>query len=539
MADGVAENRLSSRRITAAMDFHPSDSSSVIAEYTSSLWTMMWNRPVAISAAADILSGKLDLLGDASAGILDLTPYRQEQYTSRLKSVADIATLRARGPLPQWLIPPKQRNSDVQATFSAMMEHRYERFRGGEEYVIGADAPSPVRTARFPHQGRSIDSLYAEAVIPFGKSFDNTPQCQLTLAGRVDWYRAKTAIPRIEEGSGEDVPPTRSSFVSPNPSIALGYHVLPSLSLRASFDKAFRPPSGDEVSPAITRVFPTAALSDPRRGDEPVGAVPVTAGGNASAEPERSRSFSVGLVADPPWWPGLQLSVDRVEIWKWRSIVSPADLLFSDFARFEELYPDRVKRNDPVVDDAFSAGTIMSIDATSLNVAEEHLVAWDTVVRYEGPQTRFGRFRFSVLGTHQPKFERRTSPESELENDAGVTASSPLKFNGVATVAVANGDWTWRWRTRYADSYRVSRSPAVITNQGARTVSGQTYHDASVAYRFRSQVFRPTSFDVQLTIQNVLGAVPPFDAGDPSAGYASRLGDPRGTAYAVSVSARL
>jgi iron complex outermembrane receptor protein len=530
-ADGRAENRLDSRRITAGLNFRSTDSWSFGVEYTSSLWTLKWNQPVGISAAEDIATGRLDVLRDTSVEPLDLTPYLQELYTSPLESSSQVTSVRLGGRLFEW--------SGGSVMLSALLEHRYELFHGGAESVVGGNVSSPEATAFFPQERRSIGSMYAEVLVPGWPFDDGVPRVELRLAGRIDWYRADTAPPRVEAGSAEGILRARSSFDSANPTIGFQYRLSAGVRLRWSFGTGFRPPSGDELAPPSPRLFPAGIFRDPRRGYESAGAVYVLAGGNPALEPEMSRSRSAGVVLEPVPLPGLHFSLDYVQISKTRDIVSPADLVFSDFSRFEELYPDRVTRGANDGADTFGVGRIMAIDATAHNIAEARVVAWDAMFRYDVPTFRFGTLHVSALATWQPTFETRATPSSPVENEAGVSASAPLQFNGVTTLMFTHRDWTLGWNTRFYDSYRVSRNPIVMENQGARDVPSQTYHDAFVGYHFARHGVASTSIDVQFNVQNVFGTHPPFDAGEPRTGYSSRFGDPRLSTCSISVMARL
>jgi iron complex outermembrane receptor protein len=529
LCDGRVQNRLSSRRVTAGLNFHSANSWSFNVEYTAALWTSMWSRPAGVAATEDIASGRLYVFQDTSVEPLDVTPYRRDQYTSPLASDTEVISLRAGGPVPRWLLPPLLRGSRTAPTLLVLAEHRHERFRGGREYLSATDQSLAATTASFSAQERSIDSLYSEALIPLWEP-NGVRRLGLSMAARVDTYRAHTAPPRVLASSREPIVPGRSSFSTANPTIAFRYRASPSILLRASAAAGFRPPAGDELAPPSPRLFPADFL--PHRPDGArSGLIEVLSGGNPALRPERSRSRSAGIILEPVALPTLHLSLDYTSILKTGEIVRVSDLLFSDLTRFETLYPERVTHD--------ATGAITAIDATTLNAAETRVLALDSSLLYEIPDFRLGSLRLSATTTWQPVFERRATAASRSENDAGVSASSPLRFNAVGNIVLSRGRWTWGWSTRFYHSYRVSRSAEVIESQGGREVRGQIFHDAFVGVHFATHAVLPTSVDVQLKLQNVFNERPSFDAGEPLTGYWSRFGDPRLMACSLSIAARM
>jgi outer membrane receptor protein involved in Fe transport len=235
---------------------------------------------------------------------------------------------------------------------------------------------------------------------------------------------------------------------------------------------------------------------------------------------------------------GLQASLDYVVIKKSDDIVSPADLAITDFAVFEQRHPERVTRAAVTPGDPYGVGMITAIDASHINVAQAKIRAWDLFVRYqlEPDWTIFRRVDFTTRVTYQPEFSTRATPDSPPENDAAVTADSPLRLGAVGGMTFIRGPAKFSWTTRYFGSYQVSRNSTILLNQGGRKIGHQTYHDMALSYELPLHWYQLDGIDLQASVQNVFDKEPPFDAG--SFSYFSPFGDARGAVYSLTFTAR-
>ncbi len=95
----------------------------------------------------------------------------------------------------------------------------------------------------------------------------------------------------------------------------------------------------------------------------------------------------------------------------------------------------------------------------------------------------FRRVDFTTRVTYQPEFSTRATPDSPPpENNAAVTADSPLRLGAVGGMTFIRGPAKFSWTTRYFGSYQVSRNSTILLNQGGRKVGHQTYR---MIWRFR------------------------------------------------------
>jgi iron complex outermembrane receptor protein len=530
-ADGIAENRLESRRIVAGTTFRLCDRWRVSLEQASFLWRSWWTQPVSESTADAAEHGPLNVLSDTGLQAPELAPYARQLQTSPLDSLARVTSLRLGGAL---FDTPRGRT-----TLSISVEHRDEETRGGTESVTAQESPLPGITAFFSPEKFSIDSILLETNTTLRSRGSGVSGLEWSLGGRIDRYIAHTRPPRIEANSTEPIVTARATFTTANPMIRFRYRMPAGVLLRWGYATGFRPPSGSELAPPSRRPFPAGVFRDPARGNESTGPIEMLAGGNPSLVPAVSRSKTIGITVSPGALPGLTLSLDYTNIRKTGDIRDPADLVFTDFASFATLYPDRITRKRVLSGEPFAAGQILEINSTALNIAEVRVEAWDAALQFESTSMRLGTLRAWILATWQPTLETQASPLSPRENEAGVSAGSPQRFGAAASLTLTRNRWTLGWQTRLYGSYRVSRDPAVIEKQGATNVPTQILHDAFVSYRFATHGPLSSSIDVQINVQNVLGTPPAFDASAPARDYTSALGDPRLMVCGLSVTAQI
>src|SRR5690606_10817895 len=119
--------------------------------------------------------------------------------------------------------------------------------------------------------------------------------------------------------------------------------------LRASYGTGFLPPSIQQSTPPDeTLVYPLGqfGLTDPMRGDEPLGTVSLTRTGSVDEfmlRPEQSESWSAGFVLTPQTLAGLRVSADWTRIRKTDNITSLFTFRQSDLA-YEAHVPGFIKR---------------------------------------------------------------------------------------------------------------------------------------------------------------------------------------------------
>ena len=138
---------------------------------------------------------------------------------------------------------------------------------------------------------------------------------ELTVAARHDRYRIHTSD-FAYTGAFETPPPaknTDTTLSSTNPTFTLRFQPVSDITLRGSYGTGFAPPDVGVFAPspdAQADGSVRGGITDPRRGNQPIGQFTVHGGGNPNLKPERSKSWAAGFILTPRVLPDLRLSVD-------------------------------------------------------------------------------------------------------------------------------------------------------------------------------------------------------------------------------------
>lgn len=495
-------------------------------------------------------TGGLDVLNDLSVHARDYSFFLLPSpnfFDGPVDTVLQDTALRLAGPALDLPAGP--------LALSFMLEHRREVARAAfrEDYLTDDSAGFTYA----PPRSQSVASAYLEATAPL----ISVRNARRFLAGfdfqasvRRDEYR--TTTPSV----GTVPVPTRAppdagieritnEVASTDYTLGVRYSPVPGLTFRASHGTGFLPPSIGQLS-SQTLPFSFMLAADPKRDAVPnfIFPVTVTSGGRADLAPEKSRSWSVGVVFSPRALPDLRLSLDYTRVRKTDELFSLSDQEILDY---EDRLPGRVTRAPLTAEDielGFSGGQILTVDRRLSNIARTEVEAYDMQADY-GWVVRSGLLRVFVLATLQPKLARQVLPEAPALDGVGFL-SGPLRRRGNGGLSWERGGWTAGWNFQYYDGYRVyfaSGDPALraaaIRGQGRETVASQLYHDLFFKYRFSaaSRWGRGFLADTQLTAgtTNVLNTAPPTLASTAVAadGYSAHA-DPRLRVYSISINKR-
>ncbi len=495
----------------------------------------------AAAAIAAVNNGTLDLLQDTIARDVSLAPYSQPGTVYTIdphRATSRTTTLRVSGPLALQL--------PAGLPVLTMLAERNELdIDQGSLYSSGT-------TAIYPSRGRSITSFYVEGQVPLVSPAQGVPglrEVQLQLAARYD-ETSVDGVSNLSSGAPNSSiqRATNSSRVT-SPTVALRIQPLESLTLRASASKGFVPPLPDQLTPTIRVLTSLGSLADPQRGGTPValpsGGMPSVDGGNADMRPERSTSWSAGLILVPRQFPDFRLSLDYVRIRKTDNISAPTAQVTVDN---EAVLPGRVTRGPNLPGDPTGwAGPIIGLDLSSLNLARAEIEALDLQLDYHLGTQSFGNFDFSAMASWQPHFRTQVSPASPVREMIGVTYNNPLEWKGNVSVVWSNEPWTVGWTARYFDSFLIAdplsaASAGLFLSQGADSVPSQVFHDFYSQYKFSSARTSSSSrwldgLQIQAGVRNVFNTAPAIYLGTSAnlAGWVSPYGDTRLSTYYLTM----
>ncbi|MES3021717.1 MAG: TonB-dependent receptor [Pseudomonadota bacterium] len=398
---------------------------------------------------------------------------------------------------------------------------------------------------------RVVSSAFIEARAPFSKSFE------MEFAGRVDRY------------------PDHKSFV---PKVGAKWEVTPTAMVRGAYARGFRAPALLQISPGGVQSFPS--VNDSIRcpdGVRPVAGgdqadclkgISSLSGGTPGLEPERSRSYTLGLVMSPT--KNVDVLVDYYNIRKEQETALLGAQFVVDHA---SSYPGRVIRDpNPAVQLIDSAGRpipntgpITAVNRAYVNQGSTEVSGIDLEVALRQSLGRFGRLTSKLNWGYTISYRRAEQPGDAEANAAGTNG-------GISDFATSVGDiprhrtaWNTTWTTgkhsmtasvdfvssvslmRRSDNHQVypvpychygTGQPSTATqlgglarftasDDGACEVNGWTTLGTSYAYSgVKNWIF-------SLNIRNLLDTKAPYDPRYSSPGFNTQLHNGQGRYFRV------
>lgn len=490
--------------------------------------------------SSDLASGVLNPFVDTIAHPFNVKNYLSLSTFSTHSSLNDLG-LRASGPIGRW--------PWGEPTLTVGVEHRKEGFDNYHAPIIFPSVPLLNQDEIIFGQSQSTNSLYAEALVPLVSEENARPGVRaldLQLAGRTERYTVynQTAFEFLSPAYLVAFNPPQGvhstvNYSSNNPTIALKYKPFAPLMFRASYARAFLPPTASQLLRNNQFACPTPCLpiTDPKTGETyPVN---FTGGGNPGLKPQTSRDWDLGLVFAPVGGPlqGLRIDVEHYKITQPNFITQPQaqDVLTNP------AFAGRVTR-DP------ATGRVTVLDLSFVNATLYSTTGWDIKIDYQ-KSTPIGTFELYALGTRIDRDLRQSSigaPQNDFVGFPADGGEGKLKAN--STLSWKNRGWRLGWSTTYYSSYQQSGAPGdpfgvntTFTDaQGSFTIPSQIYHDLFGGYTFGSAQGSGVAHNVladltiQFGIRNVFSTLPPFDAHTPVY-YYSPYGDIRLRDYRISL----
>lgn len=493
-----------------------------------------------------VRSGALNVFRDLELYPLDLSPYltgNVSRYGPSEGSSNEFA-IRFAGPLAELPAGDLQ----ISALISARKERAESTLATRRNEGGGGTTPAGDVYRFYPARQQSVRSAYFEVsapliaesqAIPLVKRFD------VQASVRHDDYKTKSVASTLEiilPTPDAEIPAysySTSSMASTDFTTGFKYQPFDDLVVRASYGTGFLPPSLAQISESEQFILDTIFVADPRRGNQvaPVGPVLYTTGGSTLVRPEKSESFSAGLVYTPSFLTGLRLSADYTKINKKDEITS---LTAQQLLQIEDALPGRVTRGDTLPDDPVGyAGVITGLDLTLFNTARSHVEAVDLQLDYEHGLGEWGELQLYGIATYQRSLEIQTVSTEPAIDRVGLS-DGPLELRGNVGATWRQGAWNVSANTYWYGEYYVYSSTQNATSralqvlgQGSDKIDSQTYTDVSAKYTISSGAL--TGLQVSAGVKNIFNELPPTIATTDSRGGFSTYGDPRGRVYVISL----
>ncbi|MDB5749012.1 MAG: TonB-dependent receptor [Massilia sp.] len=345
---------------------------------------------------------------------------------------------------------------------------------------------------------RSIAALFAELNVPVIKDME------LNFAGRYDHYS--------DVGDGF------------TPKVSLRYQPTQQVLVRGSFNKGFRAPTLFDLYGPQSTTNTSDSYDDPvlcPGGVAIAGANPsivcgqqqfVRDGGNPGLAPERSRTYSAGIVFEPI--PSLTLSADYWDI-KLKDQIESLDeqIIFGDFARYRNLF----------VYDASGTRLNYVLNITN-NLGEVRTRGLDLSMLYRMPDNPLGKLSLSVDGTYVNKYEFQNERGGAFTQNAGRYAGDKpvFRWRHNLLLTLLRGDYAINLANRYMSHYEDQNT--AVAPEFANKVEHYSIWSLSTTYTGNKQ------FELTAGVKNLFDEEPPFtnQVTNFQLGYDPRFTDPLG-----------
>jgi len=369
---------------------------------------------------------------------------------------------------------------------------------------------------------RKVAALYGELIAPLSK------QWTLQFAVRHDKY----------QGVGSTT----------NPKIGAMFQPMPELKLRGSPGTGFRAPSlSDLYRPTI--VSATATLPDPVCMAENDNDLSYCADNyethrfsNPDLKPERSRQFSLGVVAQPSknW----SFSVDYWAIRK-SNLISEIgdDVILSHADKYANLihrYSDPRNGNQDFIDtcgeEPDDDTTICYIDLRKDNRGAMRASGLDIVIDWKGLKTDFGEFALNLTGTYTLESKQQTGDGDPFVSNLGkfVTDGVVQRWRHRLSADWEYGAFGATLSNTYYSGYEDQNS-AIDTDSG--TVVGKNHVKAYSLWDLSGSWAVDKALKLRVGVRNLFDTPPPYSnqAYYFISGYDPSYTDPRGRFFYASV----
>ncbi|MCR9258186.1 MAG: TonB-dependent receptor [Pseudomonadaceae bacterium] len=414
-----------------------------------------------------------------------------------------------------WLVKQTP-NGDVE--LSSGLEYRRDELRTSPDEVLSNNLLLGGGNRRAIKGSRDIIEAYAEALIPLAGNRPFVERLDVQLAARVSRY----------SDFGYQV----------NPRVVLHWMPAKNLSWRASGARGFRAPTLLQLYASSLQSF--EQLNDPctvssnvgffqgceQRSDPSLTQYLTITGGDASLDPERSSTFSTGLVWRPAW-PHTRLffSADWYYIDSEDVVESSAQFVVDQNARLGR-FENRVMRN--------ADGNLEMVLATLQNIGRRKVSGFDFAARMERDFDEAGRLTFAVNATHITRFQDQFDPASPSIDKAGTFTDEAAGGLGALPDWKVNTGISWQhqyWQGHYNIYHVSSLSEEVPLLETRRSISSWTTHNFNVSYLGPlTQWFRLTG-----GVNNLFDRAPPFSAAAFNDSYDGRTYDITGRYFFVKV----
>ena len=387
-------------------------------------------------------------------------------------------------------------------------ELRREKFEYNPSVAIQTGDIAGLGGNAFPVVGaRNVSSAYAEVSAPLARKLD------LDVAARYDNY----------QGVGSTV----------NPKASIRWQPRSWFMFRSSVGTGFRAPSlTDLYTPQASGVAANGTRDPIRCPNLATGAATdcsfqftTLTGGNPDLRPEKSLSYTAGILVEPIR--DLSISFDAFRVNLKNAIVVgglSSTYYLANAARAAQ-YAAYIVRGAPD-GNASGVGPIIGLLQTNANLFKTQLSGVDVDAKYDWKMASGDRIAARISGTYLGKYDVQGpdgSYTSALDQALNASGGVVLRWKHNATIAYQMGKLGASLSQNYQKAYTDVLSTRAAAGSTPRKVAAYQTFDAQLTYGFQST-------KLTLGVKNLLDRDPPYTnlTSNFLGGYDVSYGDPRG-----------
>jgi len=388
-------------------------------------------------------------------------------------------------------------------------ELRREKFEYNPSVAIQTGDIAGLGGNAFPVTGaRTVASTYAELSAPLARKLD------LDVAARYDRY----------QGVGSTV----------NPKASIRWQPTDTFLLRSSVGTGFRAPSlTDLYTPQATSITANGTRDPLRCPNLATGAATdcsfqftTLTGGNPNLQPEKSLSYTLGVLIEPV--KELSISVDAFRVNLKNAIVvgGLSSTYFLATAARANQYASFIQRGAPD-GNASGVGPIISILQTNTNLFKTQLAGVDIDAKYGWRLASGNRITARISGTYLGKYDVQGADgnyTSSLDQALNASGGVVLRWKHNATIGYEMGKLGASLSQNYQKAYTDALSSLAAAGSTPRRVDAYQTFDAQLTY----SGWKSTKLTVG--VKNLFDRDPPYTnlTSNFLGGYDVSYSDPRG-----------
>jgi iron complex outermembrane receptor protein len=436
------------------------------------------------------------------------------------------------------------READTRTGTAKVVGPIWELPSGKVELAVGVDyrrddqsiSPNPIfftgdllgLNSNAPSISRAFDrGAFAEIILPVTSPAMSIPALRslsLTASARRDFQKVEGY------SGGASGQPLRKTFTSTSPRLGLRYQPVEEVLLRGTWGKGFRLPTLSQLFAAPSQGV--LALTDPLLFPV-LNQTPVTSQGNPNLDPEKSKTWSAGVVYSPKAVSGLSVTVDYYAGEISGMVVDGSQYILNTNAAgqgpgFVKGDASTINPNAPYASRITRSanGTISSVLSTPLNVSRRKTTGLDYSVTYEWPWKAEGVWTTSVDWNTVLSYDVTPIQGVPSQNwlgrfvDPSVNGISPgsiPRHHGNVSQGWRSGGWTAVATINYISHLEDDYNRTL--NRVPRYISSWTTLDAQVGYTFNTGWPHVGGTTVRLGASNLTDVAAPFAAGAANDSY--------------------